>query len=97
MEYTTKNHATFLILSYLIVVCKYRKNLLIRYEDETKRIFKDIATRSDFSFEAIEVDQDHIHCLVKSEPGVSPLAIVRKLKQESTHQLWLRYGAELSK
>ena len=30
----------------------------------------------------MEVDQDHMHCLVKSEPGISPLAIVRRLKQE---------------
>ena len=52
MEYSAKNHAKFLILYHLIFVCKYRKKLLIRYGDETKRIFEDIATRSDFSFEA---------------------------------------------
>src|ERR1700730_5548481 len=95
MEYSAKNHAKFLILYHLIFVCKYRKKLLIRYGDETKRIFEDIATRSDFSFEALEVDQDHIHCLVKSEPRISPLAIVRKLKQESTFQLWQRHEKEL--
>jgi putative transposase len=43
------------------------------------------------------VDQDHIHCLVKSEPRISPLAIVRKLKQESTIQLWQRHAKELKK
>lgn len=85
MEYSSTNHAKFLILYHLIFVCKYRKKLLIRYGDETKRIFEDIATQSDFSFETMEVDQDHIHCLVKSEPRISPLAIVRRLKQASTH------------
>jgi putative transposase len=97
MDYLTKNHTKFLILSHLIFVCKYRKKLLIHYGDETKKIFEDIATRSDFSFEAIEVDQDHIHCLVKSEPGMSPLAVVRRLKQESTIQLWQRHEKELKK
>jgi len=97
MEYSAKNHAKFLILDHLIFVCKYRKKLLIRYGDETKRIFEDIATRSDFSFEALEVDQDHIHCLVKSEPRISPLAIVRKLKQESTVRLWRAHERELKK
>jgi putative transposase len=97
MEYSAKNHAKFLILYHLIFVCKYRKKLLIRYGDETKRIFEDIATRSDFSFEALEVDQDHIHCLVKSEPRISPLAIVRKLKQESTVRLWRAHERELKK
>ena len=49
-------------------------------------MFEEIATRSDVAFEALEVDQDHIHRLVKSEPRISPLAIVQRLKQESTIQ-----------
>lgn len=95
MDDDTKNHATFLMLYHMMFVCKYRKNLLTRYGDETKRIFKDIATPSDFSFETIEVDEDHIHCLVKSEPRISPLAIVRRLKQESTLQLWRAHEGAL--
>jgi len=78
-------------------VCKYRKKLLIRYGDEVKKLFEEIAASSDFSFETREVDQDHIHCLVKSEPRISPAAIVRKLKQESTFRLWKIYGAELKR
>ena len=97
MEYESKAHSKFLLLYHLIFVCKYRKKLLIRYGDETKRIFEDIATRSDFSFEAMEVDQDHIHCLVKSAPRLSPLAIVRRLKQESTVQLWRVHERELQR
>src|SRR5579864_8255193 len=61
------------------------------------RSFCDIASGSQFSIEQMEVDQDHIHCLVKSEPRISPLAIVRKLKQESTIQLWQRHEKELKK
>jgi putative transposase len=60
-------------------------------------LFEEIAARSAFSFEALEVAQDHIHCLVKSEPRISPLAIVRRLKQESAIQLWQRYEKELKK
>ena len=43
------------------------------------------------------MDQDYIHCLVKSEPRISSLAIVRALKQESTIQLWQRHEKELKK
>ncbi len=91
MDYQSKNHAKFLILYHLIFVCKYRKKLLVFYGNEVKQVFEEIATCSDFSFEALEVDQDHIHCLVKSEPRISPLAIVRRLKQESTVRLWQRH------
>lgn len=95
--YQSKTHARFLILDHLIFVRKYRKKLLVFYGDEVKRLFEEIATRSDFAFEALEVDQDHIHCLVKSEPRMSPLAIVRRLKQESTVQLWQRHEKALKK
>ena len=36
----------------------------------------------------METDKDHIDLLVKSEPKVSTLAIILKLKQETT----IRYG-----
>ena len=97
MDYETKTHAKFLILSHLIFVCTYRKKLLIRYGNEVKKLFEEIAASSDFSFETMEVDQDHIHCLVKSEPRISPLASVRKLKQESTFRLWKTYETELKR
>jgi len=60
-------------------------------------VTRGIAANSDFSFETLEVDQDHIHCLVQSEPRISPLAIVRKLKQESTVQLWKKHEKDLKR
>ena len=88
MDYDTKNHSKFLMLYHIIFVCKYRKNLVLRYGGAVKHIFTQIAITADFSFEAMEVDRDHIHCLVKSEPKISPLSMVRKLKQQSTFRLW---------
>ena len=52
MEYEFQAHTTYLLLSHLILVCKYRKKLLLSYGEEVKRIFEKIAARSDFSFEA---------------------------------------------
>ena len=97
MDDQSKSHAKLLILSHLIFVCTYRKKLLIHFGNETKGIFAGIAANSDFSMETLEVDQDHIHCLVQSEPRISPLAIVRKLKQESTVQLWKMHEKELKR
>lgn len=70
---------------------------MIPYGKVVKSIFEEIGARSDFSFETMEVDQDHMHCLVKSEPGISPLAIVRRLKQESTSRLWRTYEKDLQR
>ena len=97
MDYQSKSHAKFLILDHLIFVCKYRKKHLIHFGNETKGIVEGIAANSDFSMEILEVDQDHSHCLVQSEPRISPLAIVRKLTQESTVQLWKMHEKALKR
>ena len=97
MDYQSKSHAKFLILYHLIFVSKYRKKLLIHFGNETKGIFEGIAANCDFTMETLEVDQDHMHCLVQSEPRISPVALVRKLKQESTVQLWKMHEKELKR
>ena len=45
----------------------------------------------------MEVDKDHIHILVSSEPKVAPLQIVRVIKQITTRQLWIKYENALCK
>ena len=80
---------------HLIFVCKYRKKLLIRYGEFIKNYFEYISSISDFEIIEMEVDKDHIHLLVNSEPKVSVLQIVRKLKQMSTQEIWATYTKEL--
>jgi putative transposase len=45
----------------------------------------------------METDKNHIHLLVKSEPRISPLMIVRRLKQETTIRMWITQNAYLRK
>ena len=45
----------------------------------------------------METDKDHIHFLIKSQPKVSVVAIVRKLKQETTNRLWKSQGKYLKR
>ena len=87
-EYISKNHSKFLLKYHIIFVCKYRqKNLAGNITICVKNILIDIANKSDFKIEVIETDKDHVHLLVNSDPKVSPLQIVRRLKQESTKRL----------
>ena len=48
----------------------------------------DISKGSDFEILDMETDKNHIQFMIKSEPKVSVLSIVRRLKQEFTHRLW---------
>ena len=97
MDEQSKSHAKFLILSHLIFGCTDRKKLLIGFGNETKGIFEGIAANSDVSMATLEVDQDHLPCVVQSEPGISPLASVGKLKQDSTVQLWKMHAKEVKR
>ena len=45
----------------------------------------------------MEVDKDHIHMMISSEPKISPLQIVRVVKQQSTIKIWKMYPKELNK
>ena len=39
----------------------------------------------------METDCDHIHLLIDYDPKVSILQIVRRIKQETTFELWKRH------
>lgn len=96
-NYKSINHSKYNIKYHLIFVCKYRKKLLIKYGEEIKQIMKDISYKYDFTILEIEVDKDHIHLMVDSVPKLSPLMIVRVLKQQSTQVIYGRYRNELKK
>lgn len=91
-EYISKNHSKFLIKYHIILVCKYRKQLLVgAFEYDMKKIMQPISEMSDFDIEVMETDKDHLHMMVRSEPKLSPLQIVRRLKQMSTSAVWKKY------
>lgn len=95
-EYVSKNHSKFLLKYHIIFVCKYCRKILIgSIATCVKNILIDIANKSDFRVESVETDKDHVHLLVNSDPKVSPLQIVRRLKQESTKRLWALYPEAL--
>ena len=80
-NYKSKNHSKFILTYHIIFTCKYRKKLLIKYGEDIKQIMYDISKRYDFDIKEMEVDKDHIHMMISSVPKISPLQIVRVLKQ----------------
>ena len=95
--YNSKNHSKFILRYHIILVCKYRKNLMIQYGEFVKENMLSISQKYDFTILEIEVDKNHIHLLVESEPKISPLMIVRVLKQQTTIRLWNKFSDKLSK
>jgi putative transposase len=87
-KYSSKNHSKFILRYHIIFVCKYRKYILDKMGDEVKEIMLGISSKYDFNIMEMEVDGDHIHMMIDTEPKLSPLQIVRVLKQQSTFLIW---------
>lgn len=87
--YKSKNHSKYSLKVHLVFVVKYRKKLINKDIDFfLKTKIKQIEERSDFRVELMETDKDHMHFLIDYDPKVSVLQIVRRLKQETTFELW---------
>lgn len=96
--YKSKNRSKYSLKAHIIFVIKYRKKILSpKMASAVKNCILKIAERSNFNVETMEVNRDHIHLLVDYEPKLSLLAIVRRLKQESTHQMWRTHRKLLKK
>lgn len=96
--YVSKNHSKFLLKYHIIFSTKYRKPLLIGDFDLTlKQIMINISEKYDFNIDILETDKDHIHMLINSVPKLSPLTIVRTLKQISTKEMWKIYPKRMRK
>lgn len=96
-NYITTNRSKHYLKIHLIFVCKYRKPLLMgNLNEDMKTILENITNNSDFNIEVMESDINHIHFLIRYIPRLSVSSIVRKLKQESTKQIWSLYSDVLS-
>lgn len=97
MKYGSINHSKFKLNYHFIFVCKHRKKLLLKYGKEIKLIMNNISQNYDFDILYQETDKDHLHLLIDSVPKLSPLMIVRVLKQQSTFEIYKKYKLELKK
>jgi putative transposase len=89
-NYLTTNRVKHYIKCHIVFACKYRKPILVnKLNDDLMKVFNSISESSDFKIEVMETDIDHIHFLIRYKPRLSVSQIVRRLKQESTRQLWL--------
>ena len=69
--------------------------LVGQLNDDIKQIFLSIASKSDFDIEVMETDNDHVHFLIRYIPRWSIAQIVRRLKQQSTSQIWQLHHSTL--
>ena len=87
-RYNRHNRQKYSLKVHIILVTKYRKQLL------KDSIEDDIANTRDCENIAIETDKDHIHFYDTADRVCD---IVKIAKQETTYYLWQKYSSVLSK
>lgn len=97
MDYITENHSKHLLMCHLIFVCKYRKKLLSKVGQDIKNEIEKIADYYGWYIVEQEIDQDHIHILIRYPPKRSVLEMVRLLKQLTTYRIWRNHNQYLSR
>ena len=90
------HHSKGLVRYHLIFSTKYRMKCLLWLEDLVYESIDRFVAASDFVVLSCGVeDGDHVHLIVGADPSLGVGAIVRRLKQFTTHDLWLRAGGVL--
>ena len=97
-RYNRHNRWKYCLKVHIILVTKYRKQLLIgSIADDVKQKIFDIADTRGYEMIAIETDKDHIHFLLSYDTTDRVCDIVKIVKQETTYHLWQKYSSVLSR
>ena len=78
------------------MVVKYRKSLLSGVIVNTlKQSINQLTQRSEFTVSEMEADRDHLHVMIDLLPNYSISQVVRRLKQQTTIDLWQAHSTFL--
>jgi putative transposase len=87
-KYQRKSHSKYSIKYHFVFCTKYRRQILTGLFAEYVKELMVEKTKDQFTIDEIEVDKDHIHVLVESDPTRSPLDFVRLAKMVTTYHAW---------
>ena len=85
MELDNNNHSVFLMYYHLVLVIKYRKNVLENeISNRLKEIFEYIAPNYNITLEEWNTDMDHLHILFKAHPNSELSKFINAYKSASS-------------
>ena len=97
-RYHRHNRRKYSLKAHIVLVTKYRKQLLIdSIADDVKQKIYDICNSKCYGIIAMETDKDHIHFPLSYDTTDRICDIVKLIKQQTTYYLWQKYPDFLSK
>ena len=97
-KYNRHNRRKYNLKVYIVLVTKYRKQLLKgTIADDVKQKILDLCNSNGWNIIAMETDKDHIHFLIGYDTTYRVCDIVKVIKQQTTYHLWQKYSSFMSK
>ena len=91
-EHIVKRHNKTLLLYHLVVPAKYRKEVLSETVEKTlKEVCVGISERYEIHYVEIGTDEDHVHFLIQSVPGMLLSRIVGITKSITGREIFKRH------
>ena len=86
-------HCTYRIRYHMVFVLKYRKKLLLEKipVDYIKELLLAIGERYWFQFDAIGMEEDHLHIVVGAAPRYAPSNVMQILKSITARMIFKRF------
>lgn len=85
MEFDTNNHSVFKLTYHLVLVIKYRRQVLNEeISNRLKEIFCNIAPNYNITLEEWNYDKDHVQILLKGQPNTQMSKFINAYKSASS-------------
>ena len=96
-KHTTTAHAKHTLRYHIIFSTKFRRKCLDSIKNDVFDSFRYGESISDYKILNMNIDNDHIHFIMKWKPSLSIEQVVRRMKQCSTKYLWDKCDSYLTK
>ena len=94
MELEHGLHNVYRIMYHFVWIPKYRHKVFSEpYRSDLKAIIIKAAYDHEMEVEEIEIPEDHVHMVIKTEPTKSPARIMQIIKSISAREFFKRYPA----
>ena len=92
MELDNNNHSVFLMYYHLVLVIKYRRNVIENnVSNRLQEIFEYIAPRYNITLQEWNHDKDHVHILFKAHPNTELSKFINAYKSASSRLIKKEY------
>jgi len=92
MELDNNNHSVFLMYYHLVLVIKFRRNVIDQViSDRLKEIFEYVSPHYNITLQEWNQDRDHVHILFKAHPNSELSKFINAYKSASSRLIKKEY------